>query len=253
MLPNGTPDPNAQPDPNAPKPPAPPVKPPEAPAPKPPEPKKDPTAGEQKPEGEGKTLTQDEVNKLVGATRKDARETAQKDTLKELGFADLESARAALKDYEEAKRSKMSADERAAADLKAAQEAKAQAEATAKTAVAQAQEARLEAEIVAQAAGRFANPKAVLKLLDRAAVKFGEDGKVEGVKEALDALAKAEPWTLAQKGAGPRVPGIGATNTGEGPQARTDEDRRKQFFGGGAPGGFFEKQPEVVTEKKTEG
>jgi hypothetical protein len=44
------------------------------------------------------------------------------------------------------------------------------------------------------------NPKAALALADKSAVKVGEDGKVSGLKEALEAVAKAHPYLLKPKG-----------------------------------------------------
>jgi len=73
-------------------------------------------------------------------------------------------------------------------------------------------------------------------LLDRALVAR------LGVAEALDKLAQAEPWTLVPVGKGqpPKTPSIGAS-AGDGKATeRTDEDRRRDYFGGARVGGFFD-------------
>lgn len=43
------------------------------------------------------------------------------------------------------------------------------------------------------------NPKTALRLLDRSDVEITDDGEVEGLEEAMDALAKAEPYLLKGK------------------------------------------------------
>lgn len=58
---------------------------------------------------------------------------------------------------------------------------------------------RVESAVLFEAAKlRFVAPEDAIALLDRKALKVGEDGKVEGVTEALKALAKAKPYLVAQ-------------------------------------------------------
>jgi hypothetical protein len=44
----------------------------------------------------------------------------------------------------------------------------------------------------------WANPKTALKLVDLSDVEINDDGEVTGMREALDKLAKAEPYLLAK-------------------------------------------------------
>ena len=87
-------------------------------------------------------------------------------------------------------------------------------------------------------AGRFANPKAAIKLLDLTGVKI-QDGAVTGLAEAVEKLATAEPWTLAQPAR--KSPQPFTTNPPEGgdPAKESYEEKRQRFFGGAGAGDFF--------------
>lgn len=54
-------------------------------------------------------------------------------------------------------------------------------------------------EFMANTKYAWVNPKDALKLLDLDDVEIGEDGDVEGLDEAIDALAKAKPYLLKSK------------------------------------------------------
>lgn len=47
---------------------------------------------------------------------------------------------------------------------------------------------------------QWKNPKAALKLADLTDVEINDDGEVEGLDDALEALAKSDPYLLAEKG-----------------------------------------------------
>lgn len=84
-------------------------------------------------------------------------------------------------------------------------------------ATSKAQKLLIKAEIKAQAAELgIVDAEAAEALADLSGVKVGDDGTVEGVKEALTALLEAKPYL---KGAPPKVGSPsnppGATNTGE--------------------------------------
>lgn len=63
---------------------------------------------------------------------------------------------------------------------------------------------RAEVKVLAADLG-YADFEDALKLADLTKVKEGESGDLEGVKEALEALAKAKPHLLVKKSAGVRV------------------------------------------------
>lgn len=110
-------------------------------------------------------------------------------------------------------------------------------------ALSDATKAAIKGAVIAEAARRgFRNPDIAYKVLDLADVKV-DGSEVSGVSEALEALAEAEDWML---GGTPRV---GATNPPKGGrQARTDDDRKQEYFGGEA-GAFWDGGGVVKTEE----
>ncbi len=82
-------------------------------------------------------------------------------------------------------------------------------------------------ETAAAKAG-FINPARVYALIDSGTLDTAEDGSIKGLDEALQALAKSDPYLLQPKGTLPRrttgVPGEGVTG-------ETDEQKRKRIFG----------------------
>lgn len=83
---------------------------------------------------------------------------------------------------------------------------------------------------------QWQNPARVLKLVDREAVEI-KDGKVVGVKEALQALAQSDPYLLkpaegsAGEGSGTKTggatgPSTGGKKTGDGTPSREDLARK---------------------------
>ena len=96
---------------------------------------------------------------------------------------------------------------------------------------AQARESTLRGAVIAEAAKQgFADPMDAYKLLDMAKMELGEDGTVKGLTEALTTLATAKPY-LRQKNALVVPPANPSRDSGS--QERTDEDRRRDYFGGG--------------------
>lgn len=177
-------------------------------------------------------FTQADLDRIAGQTRKEAKSAERAALLKELGVEDLDQAKQALKAAEEARKAQMTQEERLKTEKAELERRATEAEAARQKAEQERQAALVEAEIVARASGRFANPKAVIRLIDLAKVKVGEGGVIEGVDEALNALAEKEPWTLAQKGA--TVPSLGPANPPRGGGGTAKEDEmRAAFFGGG--------------------
>lgn len=84
--------------------------------------------------------------------------------------------------------------------LKAAKE---EAEARAAKALAEANEILVRAEVKATAAEMgLVDGDAAYALVDRDSIEI-KDGKVKGVKEALEALVKARPWLQGERKGGP--------------------------------------------------
>jgi len=173
----------------------------------------------------------------VGDARKEGRDKAREALLKELGVEDFDKAKAALEEAKNLKKAQMTEAERIAAEKSDLEKRLADSESAKQRAEEERKSALLQAEIVSKAAGIFANPKAIVKLIDLSGVKF-EDGQFTGIDEVLTKLAEAEPWTLAPK-AGALGTKLGATNPDSKPKARTDTDRKADYFGG-ASSTFFE-------------
>jgi DNA-directed RNA polymerase beta subunit len=171
------------------------------------------------------------LDKVAGQARKDARDAARTQLLKSLGVESEEALQKALKEADDLRKSQMSEQDRIKAEHADMQRKLQDAETQRQQAEAQRQQALIKAEVVAKAAGRFADPNAVVKLLDMGKVKF--DGEqVTGVQEALDELAKASPWALLPTK--PVVPTIGPTNpAAPGTPAKTNDDELRQIFYGG--------------------
>lgn len=176
-------------------------------------------------------FTQADLDRIAGDARKDGSKSAVAKALKDLGFESLEAAKAALAEADKLKRAQMSDTERLTAEKAEAERKATEALQSAQQAQERANKALIESEIISLASGRFANPRAVIKLVDASKLTLGEDGTVAGVAEQLDELAKNEPWTLLPKGASPNS--IGRTNPPGTPPARTDADRKQEYFGGG--------------------
>lgn len=77
------------------------------------------------------------------------------------------------------------------------------------------------------------NPATALRVVDLSKVTIGEDGKVEGMKAALDALAKSDPYLLKDKESGEADPTPGSTgvpaNNGRNAGATNRTDLEKKF------------------------
>jgi hypothetical protein len=78
------------------------------------------------------------------------------------------------------------------------------------------------------------NPKAALKLLDLSEVTIGDDGEIEGLEDAIDALAKSDPYLLKD----------------EDDEDEDDKDKRKQTKTGQRSGGGRQRKTGVPNRDK---
>lgn len=67
-------------------------------------------------------------------------------------------------------------------------------------------ELRIQNAFLASNTYKWHDPEAALALADLSNVVIGEDGKVTGLKEALEALSKSKPFLLAEEGDDPKLP-----------------------------------------------
>jgi len=149
----------------------------------------------QEPKGEGKKhFTQEELDQHVKSRLDRAKKAGQQALAKELGFDSVEALKAALKP------ASGQGDDKSAGSIDIEklldERLKEQAEKTFQRLLT------AEVKIVANELG-FADWEDALKLADLSKCKENDKGEIEGVKEALEALAKKKPHLLRQKpGAG---------------------------------------------------
>lgn len=178
-----------------------------------------------------KMFTQDEVNKMLGDVRQDARSKGERKALEEFfsiaGVQSGDELQGIIEEYKDIKLSAMTEQERLAAELEEARSKAAQAEALAGETKAEADKNLIKSAIVGAAAGRFADAEAAYKLVDLDNITLN-DGQVLGVEEALNVLEEKYPFL--KKG---KTSVVSPTNP-EGAKeskARSDAARRAEYFG----------------------
>lgn len=178
-----------------------------------------------------------------------AQTAAQEKLIKELGFASAKEIKAAITAGKTALDAQKTEAEKQAELLKQLQERGEDLERRAKEADDRAQAALMQSEALSLMAGRFANPKAAMKLLDMTDVNL-QDGVITGLKEAVEKLAEAEPWTLAQQRRTPNSPLTANPKNDGDPAKETDAEKRSRYFGNiGGGADFFKGGGVKVTPK----
>ena len=135
---------------------------------------------------DGKTYSQDELNKLFGERAKQAK-TA---TLKELGFASFEEAEALIKkarDTEEASKSELQKAQERAAEL----EKRIEAEAAMRKEMATSHE-------VATTANKLGivDSDVAYRLIDKESIEYDDKGKPSNIEALLKKLPQDKPYLL---------------------------------------------------------
>lgn len=206
-----------------------------------------PTGGDKPGEGAPR---QDEI-RLTPAQLAERLERARSAMLKDVGFDSKDALLKVIQDGKAALDAQKTDAERQAEALKQAQERLQALEVQANQAQTQADQAALHVEALGMMAGKFASPKAALKLVNLDGIKRAEDGSYPGLQAAIDKLATDEPWTLAQPGKKSIAPQIGATNPeGDGKKVTSEAERRARYFGNfGSGQGFFAGGGSQVSSK----
>jgi len=188
---------------------------------------------------EDKTFTQEEVNVLLGKVRGEARESATKAFLEEIGVDSAENIKSSLTKLADIEREALTEQERLLADLNTAQLELEKAQGAQTKSKELADLATINAEIAKHAAERFQSVDAVLKLIDRKDISL-DDGKISGVSEALDVVEANYPFTLRKAG----VSIVSPTNPAgaKGGPGKTDEQRHTEYFGMGQASEFWDGQ-----------
>lgn len=166
--------------------------------------------GDQESETEQQAI---DAEKLMAELKKTRREAAKYRTQ----LRKLEEAEA------ERQREEMSELERLKSDLEAEKSAREQALATAR-----AQAIRSAVVSAASKAG-FADPADAVNFIDADALTIGDDGGVEGVDEAIKALAEQKPYLIKSN---PAVQ-PGATNPAGASLGVSEKELRAEMYGGG--------------------
>lgn len=161
--------------------------------------------------GGGRTFTQADVDRLVGATRQETRERATRDLLGELGLDTVDALKGVVTAHREQEQANQTEAERLTQQL-------ADREKTLETLRQQNREMGLRQDL-ADLSGELAVADANLAaeaLLSSGLVTFGEDGKAQNLEEAVTrlfekyALLKASAGT--NNGAASAAGSVGSTN-----------------------------------------
>lgn len=162
---------------------------------------------------EPKLFTQEEVNKLVGQTRREVRDQ----------FKDYDDLKSKVQEQEEAQRSE---DEKRAQRLQELEERE-------RTLAEENRTLKINQSIMGAAVEIGLPPEATVKLIDMQAAEFDDKGAITNVDVLVKAVA--EKWPGLVKAAVPAARAGATSNPGreQQPVGRTDEDRRRDYFGGG--------------------
>ena len=168
-----------------------------------------PPATQPEPEGEGqqRTFTQEEMNRIQAQTRKEVRNQ----------FADYSQLKDRAAKADELEQAQLSEQEKLEARA-------AEAERKAASAADQIAAAMIASEVKVRAAQLgIIDPDAALLLVDRANVRYSEEDGVTGVDAALTQLLEDKPYL---KGTPNRVPNLNPQSGEPAPTFRLSEDQR---------------------------
>lgn len=145
----------------------------------------------QDPQGqeEGPSFTQKDVDKLVGNTRKEARETALSEVLEKAGASSLDEIVSAYADQKRV-------EEETKSEVEKLQEGYQSLESERDEALSTIYQMQLETELRDKLAGAGApndRIKTVMRLVDDSQIDVGEDGEFTGLDEAVKAATEAAP------------------------------------------------------------
>lgn len=148
-----------------------------------------------------KTFSQEQVNEIIKDRLTRAEESVTSKLLEGLGVKSVDDLKKSMADFKKIQDDKLTAQEKLEKDLKDAQDKALAAETEKEKALKASLDLKQSYEIRIAAAGAGFRPESiedVVLVLDRSKIKE-KDGKFEGLKEALDDLAKLKPFWLAEK------------------------------------------------------
>ncbi|WP_060210510.1 hypothetical protein [Sporosarcina koreensis] len=164
-----------------------------------------------------KAISQAELNEII--EKRLARERAK--------FADYDDLKAKAEAFEEEKarieREKLSEAERLQADLAAEQKAKEELAAQLTSMQEQAEKERIQAAFVRKASeAGIKYTDAAVKLSDLSALKFNDDGDLDGIDSVINALITDNPFLVVSEPKKPKIIG-GGTLGGDEPVEKTND------------------------------
>lgn len=160
---------------------------------------------------QGKTFTQEQIDAIIAARLADERKK----------FADYDELKAKAQALEDAQKTEA---QKSADRLKELETAN-------QRLTTERQELATRTAIVAAAAAIGLDADAAVKLADAKALQFDDNGNATNAADLVKAVADKWPG-LVRKGA-PNVPVVNPSGAAQ-PVGRTDADRRREYFGGGA-------------------
>lgn len=167
--------------------------------------------GDQPADPAAKTFTQEQIDAIIAARLADERKK----------FADYDELKQKAQALEDAQKTEA---QKAADRLK-------ELEATNQRLASERQELATRTAIIAAASGIGLDADAAVKLVDAKALQFDDNGNATNAADLVKAVAERYPG-LVRKGA-PNVPVVNPSGQQQ-PVGRTDADRRREYFGGGA-------------------
>jgi small-conductance mechanosensitive channel len=168
------------------------------------------------------TMTEDALNKLFGERASRAERAGVKALLEKLGVQDEKSLAALVKAQQDAAQAEKT-------DLEKANERVEALEAQNRSLADQLRRQKLEAAVRETARDmKFRNPQIALSMVNLDDLDVDEDGKVLGVREALEALAKSDEYLVESEA--DKKPDLNAqTKTKVKPEETREDDLRRRF------------------------
>jgi len=181
----------------------------------------DPTPGaDDKDKDKERTFSQADVDRII----------KERLTREQTRFADYDDLKKAAEELTKLKEKDLSEQELLTKRIAELEQAQADWDAQGKARELEINEKLLRAEVrVLAATMNFIDPEEAWMLANLADVTFGDDGKIEGVKKPLEALAKAKPHLIQAAGGGgspPNKPGKTVTKDAELEKAQADARER---------------------------
>lgn len=169
--------------------------------------------------GDEKKFTQADVDRILNERLPRAEEAANKKLFEQYGVKDAAELKAKIDKAAELEQAQMTELQKAQKAAKDAQDLLEAEKKKATDAEAKAQETAMRSEVLL-AAATFNDPADAWQYVDRSKITVEADGKFKGVKEAVEAVAKAKPYLLKPQGTGHGTPRQSTRKGGDGKEPK---------------------------------